>query len=165
MEVAREQASLVVEQGAYIALRNPDCIDASHVSLPDFYHTIATLDPADMSTLGTYHPLSIWLAMALTLTSESGAKDTANHLAVTERLRKMNRGAERKSKPQRRVMRQSSGVDHCWVFCRREEDCRWTSCQPSHISPRGLPFVRVFETLKKNRFPSSSFLQESESQL
>jgi hypothetical protein len=123
------------------------------------------LQAADVSIPGTYHPLGIWPAMASTLVSRSGTKDTANSLAVTECLRKMNCGAEGKSKPQRSVMRQSSGVDHRWFFWRREEYCRWTSCQPSHISPRPLFFVGVYETLKKIRFLSLSFSQESESQL
>jgi hypothetical protein len=152
----------VVEQGAYIALRNPDCIDASPMYRSRI-HVVATPDPAGCRYVN--HPLGIWPAMASTLISESGAKDTANSLAVTECLRKMDCGAGGKSKPQRRVMRQSSGADHRWVFCRREEHCRWTSCQPSHISPRGLLFVGVYETLKEIRFLSLSFSQESESQL
>lgn len=52
--------------------------------------------------------------MSSTCMSASGARGIANPLAVVGILRMKYCGADEKSKPQRRVMRQGSGVDHRW---------------------------------------------------
>jgi hypothetical protein len=152
----------VVEQGAYIVLRDPDCIRADLSTKSNLYHVVATADAADVSTTAFLDFIMSFTSPCPRLTRQQVVQEAiANPLAVTGNSGKKDDGVDQKSKPQRRVMRQSGGVDRRRVLCRKEKYRRWRSCQPSHISsPRSRLRMGIHKTLKATGPLSSSTILE-----